>query len=359
MSAGVEKFLAEIRLHAAKLAPAMVRLMEVCGTHTVAVARSGIRDVLPENVSLLSGPGCPVCVTPDSVIDAAIALAGNPSVIIATFGDMMKVPGTDKSLEKARAEGADVRMVYSAPDALDIARRHPEKKVVFIAVGFETTQPGNALTVERAKAEGLRNFFVIPAGKLIPPAMKALLEDKESRLDGFICPGHVSVIIGANAYRPIVSGYGKPCVVAGFEPEDVIEGIAMLLKMLVEGRPGVAVQYKKVVDDEGNIKARHILGRVYRAGDSEWRGLGVIPESGYLLKDEYSDFDAFAHFGIGPHPSRARKGCRCGEVLQGKIAPFACPLFGKGCTPEHPIGPCMVSSEGTCGAYYRYNRKKV
>jgi len=355
----VEKFLAEIRAHAKKLAPAPARLMEVCGTHTVSVARGGIRDILPENVSLLSGPGCPVCVTPDSVIDAAISLAENPSVVIATFGDMMKVPGTEKSLEKARAEGADVRMVYSAPDALDIARRNPERKIVFIAVGFETTQPGNALTIERARAEGLKNFFVIPAGKLIPPAMKALLEDKESRLDGFLCPGHVSVIIGANAYRPLARAYGKPCVVAGFEPEEIIEGIAMLLKMLAEKKPGVAVQYKKVVDDEGNAKARRILDRVYRAGDSEWRGLGVIPESGYLLRNEYADFDAFAHFGIEPRASRPRKGCRCGEVLQGKIAPFACPLFGKGCTPEHPIGPCMVSSEGTCGAYYRYNRKQV
>jgi hydrogenase expression/formation protein HypD len=354
-----ERYIAEIGALARKLAPGPVRLMEVCGTHTVSIARSGIRDILPENIAMLSGPGCPVCVTPDSVIDAAIQLAARPDVIIATFGDMVKVPGTEKSLERARAEGADVRMIYSPMDGLEIARQHPDRKVVFIAAGFETTQPGNALTIERAKAEGLKNYFVIAAGKLIPPAMRALLEDKEAHIDGFLCPGHVSVIIGANAYRPIAREYGKPCVVAGFEPEEIIEGIAMLLRMLAEGKSGVEIQYKKAVDNEGNAKAREILDRVYYAGDTEWRGLGMIPKSGFLLRPEYAEFDALAHFGIELRPSRARKGCRCGEVLQGKIAPFECPLFGKGCTPEHPIGPCMVSGEGTCGAYYRYNRKKV
>ncbi|RKY29252.1 MAG: hydrogenase formation protein HypD [Planctomycetota bacterium] len=349
----------EIRSLAEKIPSPPLRLMEVCGTHTVSIARNGIRDILPENISLLSGPGCPVCVTPDGVIDAAISLAEDPRVIIATFGDMMKVPGTEKSLERARAEGADVRMVYSPTDALRFAREYPDRKVVFIAVGFETTQPGNALTIERARADGLKNFFVIPAGKLIPPAMAALLEDSDSRIGGFICPGHVSVIIGADAYAPIVEKYGKPCVVAGFEPEEILEGIAMFLGMAVEERPEVVIQYRQCVDRAGNLRAREILNRVYHPADSEWRGLGVIPESGFELNDEYADYDAFRHFGIEPRPSRERKGCRCGEVLQGKVEPFECALFSRACTPEHAVGPCMVSSEGTCGAYYRYNRKKM
>jgi hydrogenase expression/formation protein HypD len=354
-----QHYIKEIRSLAEKIPLPPLRLMEVCGTHTVSIARNGIRDILPENISLLSGPGCPVCVTPDGVIDAAISLAEDPRVIVATFGDMMKVPGTEKSLERARAEGANVRVVYSPTGALELARHNPDRKVVFIAVGFETTQPGNALTVERAKTEGLENFFVIPAGKLIPPAMAALLEDRDSRIDGFICPGHVSVIIGADAYKPIVEKYGKPCVVAGFEPEEILEGIAMLLRMVVEGRSEVVIQYKQCVDRAGNLRAQEILNRVYHPADSEWRGLGVIPESGFELNEEYADCDVFRRFGVELHPSRERKGCRCGEVLQGKIAPLDCALFGKECTPEHAVGPCMVSSEGTCGAYYRYNRKKM
>lgn len=354
-----ERSIQEIRALAKRLPSPPFRIMEVCGTHTVSIARSGIRDVLPADIALVSGPGCPVCVTPDSVIDAAIALAEKPGVVIATFGDMMKVPGTEKSLERARAEGADVRMVYSPADALALARRNPDRKIAFIAVGFETTQPGIALTVERAKKEGLKNFFVIPAGKLVPPAMAALLEDRESRLDGFICPGHVSVIIGADAYRPVAEKYGRPCVVAGFEPEEILESVAMLLRMAIEGRHEVEIQYTKCVDRGGNLRAQEILGRVYHAADSEWRGLGVIPASGLELNEEYADLGVFRHFGMTLKPSRERKGCRCGEVLQGKIAPFDCALFGKACTPEHAVGPCMVSSEGTCGAYYRYNRKKV
>ena len=354
-----QRYIEEIHSLAEKIPSPPLRLMEVCGTHTVAIARSGMRDILPENVALLSGPGCPVCVTPDNVIDAAVALAENPDVILVTFGDMMKVPGSDKSLERARAEGADVRMVYSPTDVLEFSRHNPDREVVFIAVGFETTQPGNALTIERAKTEGLENFSVIPAGKLIPPAMAALLEDRDSRIDGFICPGHVSVIIGADAYRPIVEKYGKPCVVAGFEPEEILEGLAVLLRMAVEGRPDVAIQYKKCVDRKGNVRAQEILKRVYHPADSEWRGLGVIPESGFELNEEYADYDAFKRFSVELHPPRERKGCRCGEVLQGKVAPFDCTLLGKACTPEHPIGPCMVSSEGTCGAYYRYAGKRV
>ena len=344
----------EIRSLAEKIPSPPLRLMEVCGTHTVSIARNGIRDILPENISLLSGPGCPVCVTPDGVIDAAISLAEDPRVIIATFGDMMKVPGTEKSLERARAEGADVRMVYSPTDALRFAREYPDRKVVFIAVGFETTQPGNALTIERARADGLKNFFVIPAGKLIPPAMAALLEDSDSRIGGFICPGHVSVIIGADAYAPIVEKYGKPCVVAGFEPEEILEGIAMFLGMAVEERPEVVIQYRQCVDRAGNLRAREILNRVYHPADSEWRGLGVIPLSGLALRPAFADFATESRLGVEIPEAPEPAGCRCGEVIKGLIDPPDCPLFRTRCSPLDPVGPCMVSREGSCQAWYRH-----
>jgi hydrogenase expression/formation protein HypD len=332
-----------------------LNIMEVCGTHTVAIFRHGLRGLLPPQVRLLSGPGCPVCVTPNADIDKAIALASNSQVILATFGDMMKVPGSYSSLSQAKARGADVRVVYSALEALDMAQANPDRAVIFFGVGFETTAPTTAASLLEAERRGIRNYFFLSVHKLIPPAMKALLEAGEVRIDGFICPGHVSTIIGSRPYEFIPRDYGIPCVIAGFEPVDILQAIAMILEMRLEGRAEVAIQYRRAVRPQGNPQALETLARVFQVGGAEWRGIGTIPESGLGLGQGWEGFVAEEHFQIRTRPVRQVSACRCGEVLRGLCTPPECHLFGTGCTPEHPVGPCMVSSEGTCAAWFLFS----
>ncbi|MGQ9571704.1 MAG: hydrogenase formation protein HypD [Dehalococcoidia bacterium] len=332
-------------------------LMEVCGTHTVAIFRHGIRQLLPPPLTLLSGPGCPVCVTTNADIDKAIALAEQPGVTLATFGDMMKVPGSYQSLQQAKADGADVRVVYSARDAVCMARDNPRRPVVFFAVGFETTAPTIAAALLEAEALGLKNFYLISVHKLIPPAMRALLEAGEVRIDGFICPGHVSVIIGSQPYQFIPQQYGVPCVITGFEPLDILQGIEMLLRQIADGRAEVDIQYRRGVRPEGNPLARELLSRVFETSDAHWRGLGCIPDSGLKLRPQYKRFDAAETFAINPPPTKEHKGCLCGDILRGVKTPPECPLFAGTCTPESPVGPCMVSSEGTCAGWYQYGSR--
>ena len=331
-----------------------VNLMEVCGTHTVAIFRHGIRQLLPEHVSMVSGPGCPVCVTANRDIDWAVALARRPDTILATFGDMLKVPGSSSSLQQARAEGCRVRVVYSTLDALEIARAHPEKSVVFFGIGFETTAPTVACSILEAERLGLRNYFVFSVHKVMPPAMRALVASGEIRIDGFICPGHVSAIIGSEPYRFLARDYGIPCVVSGFEPLDILQSIDMLLAMRAEGRAEVEIQYRRVVRPGGNQAALEQLCRVFEPADAEWRGLGPIPGSGLRIRDEYARFDAQRAFHVDLGPTREHAGCRCGEVLRGVVKPPECPLYGRVCTPENPVGPCMVSGEGTCSTWYQF-----
>jgi len=293
-----------------------------------------------------------VCVTPQGQIDHFIALGGVEGVRLATFGDMVRVPGSARSLEQARAEGVDVLVVYSPMDAVEAAARDPEREVVFFGIGFETTAPAVALAMLEAKRREVRNFSVLCAHKLIPPAMMALLE-AEVGVDGFICPGHVSAIIGSDAYRPVAER-GKPCVVTGFEAADVLSGVQMLLRQLAEGRSEVEIEYRRAVRPEGNRKAQEVLGRVFRVVDAGWRGLGEIPGSGYELAEEFGEFDAGRRFEVEAPEAEEPKGCRCGDVLRGMIEPPECPLYGKACTPRRPVGACMVSSEGACQAWYRY-----
>ena len=333
-----------------------VKLMEVCGTHTMAAFRSGLRTLLPPSVKLLSGPGCPVCVTPDSFIDRAIAITEQPDTVAATFGDMLRVPGTETSLERARAAGARVQVVYSPLDALQLAADNPDSQVVFLGVGFETTAPGVAWTIKHAAAQELHNYTVLCAHKTMPRAMAGLLAGGEVRIDGFMCPGHVSVIIGAQAYGAICSDYHIPCVVAGFEPADMAAAIEMLLRQRIESRAEVEIQYARSVTDTGNAAALEVIREVFEATDTEWRGLGSIPGSGLSIRPEYAKFDAETRFGPLklPSPRAASCGCICGDVLRGLRTPFDCPLFRTHCTPAAPVGACMVSSEGTCAAYFRY-----
>ncbi|UCH87785.1 MAG: hydrogenase formation protein HypD [Dehalococcoidia bacterium] len=334
-----------------------VNLMEVCGTHTVAIFRHGIRDLLPPPLSMLSGPGCPVCVTTNGDIDKAIALAEQPGLTLATFGDMMKVPGSYQSLQQVKADGSDVRVVYSPRDAVCMARDNPQRPVVFFAVGFETTVPTIAASLLEAEALGLKNFYLISVHKLIPPAMLALLEAGDVRIDGFICPGHVSVVIGSQPYQFIPQQYGVPCVITGFEPLDVLQGIEMLLRQIAENRAEVEIQYRRGVRPEGNPLARELVSRVFETSDADWRGLGCIPASGLKLRPEYSRFDAEEAFAIKPPPTKEHKGCLCGDILRGVKTPPECPLFAGTCTPERPVGPCMVSSEGTCAGWYQYGSR--
>ena len=329
-------------------------LMEVCGTHTMAISRFGLRRRFPPLLRLLSGPGCPVCVTPASLIDRLIAMSREPGVVIATFGDMVRVPGSSSSLEKERARGAEVRVVYSPADALKMAEAEPQKLFVFMGVGFETTSPTVAATVMRAAEAKQKNFLVLPAFKLVPPAMEMLICGGGARVDGFICPGHVSAIIGSEPYLPIVARR-VPCVITGFEALDILEGVVLLLKQLAEGRSEVEIQYRRAVPAEGNRRARTLLEQVFRPVDSEWRGIGVIPGSGLEFREEFSAFDARRRIEVKREEDGHKpEGCRCGEVMRGLIFPPDCPLFGAACTPTDPVGPCMVSSEGACAAYYRY-----
>jgi len=333
-----------------------INLMEVCGTHTMAIFRSGIKQLLPKNINLISGPGCPVCVTSQSDIDCMLALASIKNTVITTFGDMLKVPGTKSSLEKERSAGCDIRPVYSPIDALEIARKNKNKEIVFLAVGFETTSPVIASVVHDAQQQKLKNFSIYCCHKLIPPAMAALLAAREIKISGFICPGHVSSIIGTKAYQFIAQEFKIPCVVSGFEPTDILETILMLLKQVEKKTASVEIQYKRAVQPQGNIPAQKMLKLVFLPGDADWRGLGMIPKSGLKLKPDYAAFDARTKFQIKTVKATEPKNCLCGEVLRGVKTPAQCKLFAKACNPENPFGPCMVSSEGTCSAWYKYNR---
>ena len=337
-----------------RLAPEHATLMEVCGTHTVAIARNGIRDLMPKGLRLASGPGCPVCVTCNRDIDTVIALARIPNVTITTFGDMTRVPGSTSSLLAEQAAGRSVEIVYSPLDALAFAKAHPEREVVFVGVGFETTTPLVAMAIKRAKAMGLSNFTVFAAHKNMPGALELLVGDPTLELDALILPGHVSTIIGAEPYRFLAEKYGIPGVITGFEPVDVLQGIAMLVRQLHEGRAEIEIAYARGVMPEGNPVALAAIDEVFETCTATWRGLGDIPGSGYRIREEFADFDAVRRFEPDVEPTRDPKGCRCGDVLRARMAPNECPLFRTVCTPENPVGPCMVSSEGSCAAYYRY-----
>ncbi|MEN6577253.1 MAG: hydrogenase formation protein HypD [Phycisphaerales bacterium] len=333
-----------------------ITIMEVCGTHTVSIFRSGIRSILPERVKLLSGPGCPVCVTDQGYIDAVMQLADRDDCLIATYGDMIRVPGSDGSLE-TRASRGNVRVVLSSEDALQLARERPDTTVVFIAVGFETTAPATAVVVKEAAAEGIENFCILSGHKLVLPAMRALLGGMNDRVDAFLCPGHVSVIIGSGAFAEIVANYGRPCVVAGFEPVQIVEAIAEICRQLAAGKAELKSLYGAVVTEKGNVAAQRIIEECFEPADGFWRGLGKIEKSTLVLREQYRRFDAFRRFGLVDGPGKENPGCRCGEVLCGLIEPIECPLFGTRCTPQKPIGPCMVSSEGTCAAWFKYGRR--
>jgi hydrogenase expression/formation protein HypD len=331
-----------------------IRLMEVCGTHTMAIAKAGLRQILPANINLISGPGCPVCVTANVDIDRVIALSYHPDVTITTFGDMMRVPGSSNSLQARKASGASVQVVYSPIDAIKLAQKNPQQHVTFVGVGFETTTPLIAATIERAASLGLDNFSVLAAHKAVPPALEALANDPHVSLDALILPGHVSTILGIGPYQFLADKYGIGGVVTGFEPVDILQGVAELLHQLQAGEPKIEIAYSRAVMPEGNPVARAAIERVFEICDAHWRGLGLIPDSGYQIRSEFSRFDANQRFEIIPEPTVEPKGCLCGDVLRGYIAPNQCKLFGTACTPANPIGPCMVSSEGSCAAYYRY-----
>ena len=330
------------------------RFMEFCGGHTVTIFRYGIRQVLPKTLEMVSGPGCPICVTANADLDKAIALAQIPDVIIATFGDMLKVPGSYSSLQEVKADGADVRMVYSTMDALNLAEENPAKSVVFLGIGFETTAPTIAASILQAEEEGIRNYYVLSMHKLCPPVIQAILDSGEVKLHGMICPGHVSAIIGSHPWEFIARDYGIPCVVSGFEPIDVLQCIDMLVAQIENGEAKVEIAYRRGVRPEGNQQALKLMGQVFEPCPAQWRGMGEVPDSGLKLSKEYQHFDAELAFDIDPGPTYEPKGCICGDILRGVKTPLDCTLFGKACTPEYPVGPCMVSSEGSCAAYYLY-----
>ncbi len=333
------------------------KVMEVCGGHTHSIYKYGVDDLLPANVELVHGPGCPVCVIPMGRVDDGIAIAELPGVIFTCFGDMMRVPGSNGSLLEARAAGADVRVVYSPLDALRIARENPDREVVFFAIGFETTAPSTALTLKRARAESVKNFSCICSHVTIVPPLRALLESPDLRLDGFIGPGHVATVVGARPFEFIPADHGKPVVVAGFEPLDILQAIAMILRQLADGRCEVENQYKRVVPYEGNLRALEVLAEVFELRPHfEWRGLGFISHSGLKLSEAYADLDAERRFDVPGARIADPTACQCGEVLKGVIKPWECKVFGTACTPERPIGTCMVSSEGACAAYYNFGR---
>lgn len=332
-----------------------VRLMEVCGTHTMAIFRHGIRSVLPGEVTLLTGPGCPVCVTSQRDIDIFVELAMDDTRIVTTFGDLIRVPGTRSSLGREKATGRDVRIVYSVFDAVEIAAANPDREVVFCAVGFETTTPTVAASVLMAQQRGLTNFSIHSAHKLTPPALGALMETEGVDIDGFILPGHVSVITGTEAYKPVFDRYQVPSVIAGFEPVDILKAVLMLVRQVASGTPALENGYPRAVAPQGNPKARQIMDQVFQVCDASWRGIGRIPGSGMELRGEFEAFDAARKFSIIGSDAGEPKGCACGEILMGLKTPEQCRLYKKACTPADPVGPCMVSSEGACAAFYRYN----
>lgn len=335
-----------------------LRLMEVCGTHTVAIFRSGIRQILPENVELVSGPGCPVCVTDDDFIDKAIEYARKKNFIVATFGDMLKVPGTRSTLAREAAAGARIKVVYSPLDCIELAKENPRKSVIFLAVGFETTAPTQAATILAARDQGVKNLFMLSAQKLVPPALKFLLNDPSTKVDGFLLPGHVAVVIGADAFNFLADDFKIPSAVGGFEADEILTALVSLLEQIDTGKIHVANDYKSVVTNEGNLTAKKILARVYEVTDAVWRGMGEIPASGLKLRDEFAAFDIERVEPVEIERVEKKSACRCGEVLRGLVKPTDCPLFGKACTPLQAIGACMVSVEGVCAAWYKYGGGK-
>ena len=333
-----------------------VNFMEVCGTHTMSIYQYGLRSLLPDRVRLVSGPGCPVCVTPIGFVDQALACAADRNTIVATFGDMLRVPGSTTSLMEQRALGADIRIVYSPLDAVALAADNPDRQVVFLGVGFETTAPAVAASILEAARRGLGNYCVLASHKTMPMAMEILTSDPELKLGGYLCPAHVSTVIGGNAYLQLAEKHHIPCVVTGFEPADVMQGIEMLLAQTLAGASRVEIQYRRAVSWEGNAKARTVIDRVFIPSDAAWRGLGTLPGSGLSIRPELAVFDAEQRLGLAGITGTENRACRCGDVLKGKLSPFDCPLFGTACTPEAPVGACMVSSEGTCAAAYKYGR---
>lgn len=330
-----------------------IKLMQVCGTHGMAILRYGIKELLPSWIKLISGPGCPVCVTPDHYIDKA-CLYARKGFLITTFGDMMRVPGSNSSLIQERARGGKIKVVYSTMEALELARSYPQEKVVFLGIGFETTAPTVAASLLLAQKEKITNFMVLSGHKLIPPAMKALVEDGEVKIDGFLCPGHVSVITGSKVYDFLTKEFHIPCVVAGFEPVDILQGIYLLLFQIYRNQAKVENEYGRVVSPQGNLKAKSLMEKVFTVEASEWRGLGIIEDSGLAIREKFSLQDVKRRYPLEVTSSFKRQSCRCGEILKGLIEPSDCPLFGDGCDPSRPLGPCMVSVEGTCNIYYRF-----
>ena len=345
-----KKLLERIHRHSTKPA----RLMEFCGGHTASIFKHGIRQLLPETIEMLSGPGCPVCVTANTDLDKAIALARLPNAIITSFGDMIRVPGSYSSLQQAKAEGCDVRVVYSVQDALYIARDNPDKSVIFIGIGFETTAPTIAAAVLQAEQERINNFHLLSLHKLCPPIMRAILDMGELKLNGIVCPGHVSAVIGSYPYQFIPDNYNIACVVSGFEPLDILLCVDMLVNQIEAEQYKVEIAYRRGVKPEGNQQALKLMDTVFEVGEANWRGIGVVPSSGLRMKERYQQFDAEANFTLNLPPSREAKGCLCGSILRGISTPLDCKLFRQSCTPEHPVGPCMVSSEGSCATYYHY-----
>lgn len=333
-----------------------INIMEVCGTHTVAISKSGLRQTLPSNINLISGPGCPVCVTPDIYLDYVYELSLKDDIIIATYGDMLRVPGSHpgRTLEKAKAKGATVKIVYSSIDALQIAKQNPNKKVVFLGIGFETTAPATAIAIIEAENQNIDNFYIISMHKIVEPVMRALLEDKELSIDGFICPGHVAVIIGEEGFK-FLKEYNSIGVIAGFEPENIVKGLIQIIKCKKTEDYEIKNVYSQLVRKEGNVVAKNMIHKIFKIEDDNWRGLGFIENSGLKLREEYDRFNIESIYPIDYERAETNKACQCGEVLKGKIRPNQCKLFGKTCTPDYPIGPCMVSGEGSCAAFYRYN----
>jgi hydrogenase expression/formation protein HypD len=347
------KLLARIEKRSTKT----VRLMEFCGGHTHAIMRYGLRALLPDRVELRSGPGCPVCVTANADLDRAIALAQVPGLILTTFGDMIRVPGSTQSLQDAKAAGADVRMVYSTLDALEIARQNPTRPVVFLGVGFETTAPTIAAAILQAASEGMGNFSVLSLHKLTPPATRAILDSGEIALNGIIGPGHVTTVIGAGAWEFLPAEYNMPVAIAGFEPLDILRAVADLVDQIEDGHPDVANTYARSVTWQGNPAAMGVMDQVFEVSAAGWRGMGLVPASGLSIRPQFVQFDAAHLFEVDPGPTVEHKGCLCGDVLRGTVAPPQCPLFGQACTPARPIGPCMVSAEGACAAYYQFGQE--
>lgn len=336
--------------------PEKIRIMEVCGGHTITILKYGLPDLLPKNIELISGPGCPVCVTASEYIDKAIELSGYPEIILTGYGDILRVPGSKSSLKKQKDSGKDIRICYSSLDALEIAKNNPDKIIVFLAIGFETTAPSTAVAIKRADEMHIKNFTILCAHKTMPEAMKLIASDKESPINGFILPGHVSAITGIEIFRFISKDYGKTCAVSGFEPIDILQSIVTIVTGIIQNAPEIYIQYTRIVNPNGNLKALSFLDEVFEPEDTSWKGLGLIAKSGLRLKDKYKYRDIHSHYKLQITDSKENPACICGEILKGKKKPMDCKLFAKGCNPEQPKGACMVSDEGTCGNYFKYGQ---